>query len=102
VVKSKEKQQTDNEDDTENNVNSQFFSDTTFKTNMRNNMEWSEIYAFFEQGDFSDKYELDVDDLVDIKASQLHKIVSRPTIVPYYDMVRWIISHTDISTCIIC
>jgi len=37
--------------------------------------------------------------LVDTKASQLHKIASRPTIVPYYDMVRWIISHTNISTC---
>jgi hypothetical protein len=39
--------------------------------------------------------------LVDIKASELHKIFARPTIVAYYDMVRWIISHTNISTCIV-
>jgi hypothetical protein len=81
------KQQNDDEDDIEKNPNSTFFSDTTFKMGMSNSMEWSQIYAFFQQGDFSEEYESDVDDLVDIKASELHKIVSRPTILPYYDMV---------------
>jgi len=85
--KSKAKQQTENEEDTENNVKSQFFSDTTFKTDMSNSMEWREIYTFFKQGDFSDEYESDVDDLVDTETLQLHKIVGMPTIAPYYDMV---------------
>jgi hypothetical protein len=52
-----------------------------------------------QEGDFTEEYESDVDDLVDIKGYELHKIVTRPTIFPYYDMVRWIISHIDISTC---
>jgi hypothetical protein len=29
----------------------------------------------------------------------LHKVSTRPTILPYYDMVSWVISHTDITTC---
>jgi len=99
--KSKVKQAIDNEDDIENNPNSTFFYDTTLKNGMSNNMEWREIYEFFQQGYFTDKYESDVDDLVDVKASQLHKIVVRPTIVPYYDRVWWIISHIDISEFIV-
>jgi hypothetical protein len=30
-------------------------------------MEWSEIYKFIEDGDFTDEYESDIDDLEDIK-----------------------------------
>jgi hypothetical protein len=46
-------------------------------------------------GYFSHDYEFDNDDLVDIKKSCLHNIATRPTIIPYYDMVWWIISHDD-------
>jgi hypothetical protein len=99
--KGKAKQQKDEEEEIEKNLNSTFFLDTSFKTGATNNMEWSEIYKFIEDGDFTDEYESDVDDLVDIKKSCLHKITSRPTVLPYYDMVWWIISHTDISTCTI-
>jgi len=52
-----------------------------------------------EEGDLKNEYESDVDDLVDIKRYDLHNIATRLAIFPYYDMVRWIISHTNISTC---
>jgi hypothetical protein len=68
---------------------------------MNNSLEWRRIYTFIEEGDFTKDYESDADDLVDVKGSKLHKIATRPTIVPYYDMVWWIISHIDISTCTI-
>jgi hypothetical protein len=61
-------------------------------------MEWREIYKFIEDGDFTHEYESNVDDLVDIKKYFLQKIATRPTVLHYYDMVRWIISHIDIST----
>jgi hypothetical protein len=62
-------------------------------------MEWREMYKFIQYGYFTDEYDFDVDDLVDIKKFFLHKITSRTTIIPYYDMVQWIIFHTDVSTC---
>jgi len=99
--KIKVKQPTDNEDGIENNPNLTLFSYNSFKTGMSNNMKWSEIYEFFQQGDFDDEYESNGDDLVDVKVSQLHKIIVMPTIVPYYDTVQWIISHIDISKCIV-
>jgi hypothetical protein len=61
-------------------------------------MEWSEIYKFIEDDFFKDEYESNVDDIEDIKKSILHRITSKIPILPYYDMLRWIISHTDIST----
>jgi hypothetical protein len=88
-------------EDEEKNPNSNFYSDTSYKIGIKNCMEWSEIYNFFEEGNFKDEYEEYVDDFEDIKKSNLHRVVSRPTIMPYYDMVWWIISHTDIKTCTI-
>jgi hypothetical protein len=57
------------------------------------------IYKLIQDDDFTKEYESNVDDLVDIKKSSLHKVASRPTILPYYDMVRWVISHTNFTTC---
>jgi len=85
--RSKEKQQNHDEDNIETNPNLTFFYDTTFNTGMSKSKEWSQIYAFLQQEDFSEEYESNLDDLVDIKASELHKIVVRLTILPYYDMV---------------
>jgi len=53
--------------------------------------EWGKIYNFIEEDDFVDEYEYDVNDFEDIKKSKMHKVASRPTILPYYGMVRWII-----------
>ena len=83
------------------NLNSTFFLDTSFKTGETNSLEWSKIYKFIEDGELTDEYESDVDDLVDIKKSILHKVSSRLSILPYYDMVRWIISNTNVFTCTI-
>jgi len=99
--KGKEKQQKDEEEKIKKNPNSTFFPDTSFKRGATNRMEWSEIYKFIEDGEFIDEYESDGDDLVDIKKYRIHKINSRPTVLPYCDMVRWIICHTDVSTCTI-
>jgi hypothetical protein len=52
-----------------------------------NSLEWIQIYKFIEEGDFTNEYKSDVDDLVDIKKLGLHKIVSKPVVLPYYDMV---------------
>jgi hypothetical protein len=79
--KGKAKQQKDEEEEIERNPNSTFYSDTSYKIGVKNYMEWSEIYKFIEDGDFTDEYESDVDDLEDIKKSSLHKITSRPTIL---------------------
>jgi hypothetical protein len=43
----------------------------------------------------------DANDLFNIKNLGLHKIASIPVVLPYYDLVQWIISHTDLSTCTI-
>jgi hypothetical protein len=99
--KGKGKKQKVEEEEIERNPNSTFYSDTSYKIRVKNCMEWSEIYNFIEDGNFTDEYESDADDFEDVKRSILHKITSRPTILPYYDMVQWIISHTDISTCTI-
>jgi hypothetical protein len=64
----------------------------------RNSLEWIQIYTFIEEGNFTEEYESYANDLVDVKKYELHKIGAIPTIFPYYDMVRWIISYTNIST----
>jgi hypothetical protein len=28
----------------------------------------------------------------------MHKVVARPHILPYYDMIRWVLDHVDIPT----
>jgi len=78
-----------------------FLSNTSYKMGVTSSMEWSEFYKFIEDGDSTDEYEYDIDDFEDIKKSSLQIIATRPTILPYYDMVSWFISHTDISTCTI-
>jgi hypothetical protein len=91
----------DKEYNEEHNPNATFYVDTTYKTRLKNCLDWEEIYEFLEAGNFEDEYESDEDDFKDIKRSSLHKVATRPTILPYYDMVHWIISHIDIKTCTI-
>jgi hypothetical protein len=101
--KSKAKQQKNEEDKIEKNPNSTFFSDTTFKTCKRNSLEWSQIYTFIkEEISLKNMNQMQMIWLMS-KDLKLHKIATRPwyAIFPYYDMVRWIISHIDISTCTI-
>jgi len=30
--------------------------------------------------------------------AEMHKIVARPWLLPYYDMIRWALDHVDIPT----
>ena len=62
-------------------------------------LEWIEIYNELETGDFEVGEEDIIEDYQCLQQSRLHQIVSKPTISPFYDMVCWIISHTDVSTC---
>jgi hypothetical protein len=41
--------------------------------------------------DMSTKYKI-------IAQEEMHKIATRPQILPYYDMVRWALDHVDILT----
>lgn len=64
------------------------------------------MYVFFEKGKWKKpKESLEEDTSLDsksydaIKKTELHKIVTKPTMFPYYDMVSWIISHAHVQTC---
>jgi hypothetical protein len=44
-----------------------------------------------EKDDLITKYNIVVQD-------QMHKVVARPRLLPYYDMVQWVLDHVDIPT----
>jgi len=89
----------DKEYSEEHNPNATFYANTTYKTRLKNCLNWEEIYEFLKAGKFEDEYESDDDDFKDIQISSLHKVATQPTILPYYDMVHWTNSHIDIKTC---
>ena len=33
-----------------------------------------------------------------IMQAEMHKIAARPRLLPYYDMIRWVLDHVDIPT----
>ena len=44
-----------------------------------------------EKDDITTKYNI-------VIQSIMHKVVARPRLLPYYDMVRWALDHVDIPT----
>ena len=44
-----------------------------------------------EKDDITTKYKI-------VIQSGMHKVVARPRLLPYYDMVRWALDHVDILT----
>jgi hypothetical protein len=44
-----------------------------------------------EKDDLATKYKI-------IIQAEMHKIVARPGLLPYYDMIRWALDHVDILT----
>jgi hypothetical protein len=44
-----------------------------------------------EKEDLTTKYKI-------IIREKLHKVVARPRLLPYYDMIRWVLDHVDIPT----
>jgi hypothetical protein len=57
-----------------------------YKTGQIGALSRGEIYELLEAGRFEEETQDDIDDYYDIKRLGLHKIVTRPTILPYYDM----------------
>ena len=70
------------------------FSDTSGRVTETYQIDWSRIYSIFDNDDFSNIQE---DRLAyqRIKDSGIHAIVARPAILPYNDMVKWIIEHVN-------
>jgi hypothetical protein len=44
-----------------------------------------------EKDDLATKYKI-------VIQAEMHKIVARPRLLPYYDMIRWALDHVDILT----
>jgi hypothetical protein len=58
---------------------------------------WNDTYKMFVKEDFP----RDDEDMViyqSIKKSGLYIVATRPTILPYNDVVRWVFSHLDSKT----
>ena len=70
------------------------FSDTSGRVTETYQIDWSRIYSIFDNDDFSDIQE---DRLAyqRIKDSGIHAITARPNILPYNDIVKWIIEHAN-------
>ena len=44
-----------------------------------------------EKDDLTTKYKI-------VVQTEMHKIAARPRLLPYYDMIRWVLDHVDIPT----
>ena len=54
-------------------------------------VDYSDDSSDNEKDDITTKYKI-------VIQSGMHKVASRPGLLPYYDMVRWELDHVDIST----
>ena len=74
------------------------FSDTSSRVTETYHLDRSQVYSIFNNNDLSD---FQSDQLVyeRIRDSGLHMISARPTILPYNDVVRWIIDHPNVKDC---
>jgi hypothetical protein len=44
-----------------------------------------------EKDDLANKYKI-------VIQAEMHKIAARPRLLPYYNMIRWVLDHVDILT----
>ena len=72
------------------------FSDTSGRVSETYQVDWSRIYSIFDNDDLS---EIQSDQLayLRIRDSGIHSIAARPAILPYNDVVKWIIEHTNMK-----
>lgn len=83
-------------------------------TGLKECWDWSTIYRFFHYEEFpfyhsedssNDSKAMDQkedrDTYVNIHCSRIYHIACRPAILPFYDMVRWIIGKIDLHMRII-
>ena len=70
------------------------FSDTSGRISETYQIDWSWVYSFFDNDDLSD---IPNDQLAyqRIRDSRLHAIATRPAILPYNDVVKWIVEHAN-------
>lgn len=59
------------------------------------------MYQYLENGNFEEEYESNKEYFEDIRKLGLQKVVARPTILLYYDMLCCIRTHIDVRTYII-
>ena len=72
--------------------NAGIFTDTSGRISENVYLNWSRIYSFFDDDDFSTIPE-DQLSYISIKISQLHLNASRPAFMPYTNVVKWILDH---------
>ena len=74
------------------------FSDTSSWVTETYQLDWSRFYSIFDNNDLSD-FQSDQIVYERIRDSGLHMIAARPTILPYKDVVIWIIDHANVKDC---
>ena len=72
------------------------FSDTSSRETKTYHLDWSRFYSIFDNNDLSD-FQSDQIVYERIRDSGLHMIAARPTILPYNDVVRWIVDHANVK-----
>ena len=72
------------------------FSDTSSRVTETYHLDWSRVYSIFDNNDLSD-FQSDQIVYERIRDSVLHMIAARSTILPYNDVVRWIIDHANVK-----
>ena len=70
------------------------FSDTSGRVSGTYQVDWSRIYSIFSNDDLFD-IPNDWPAYQKIKDFGIHSIASRPSILPYNDVVKWIIENTN-------
>ena len=72
------------------------FSDTSGWVSETYHLDWSRVYSIFDNNDLSD---FQGNQLIyeRIRDSRLHMIAARPGILPYNDVVRWIINNPNLK-----
>ena len=72
------------------------FSDTSGRVTETYHSDRSRVYSIFDNNDLSD-FQSDQTVYERIRDSGLHMITTRPPILPYNDVVRWIIDHANVK-----
>ena len=70
------------------------FSDTSGRITETYQIEWSRVYEIFDNDKFSDIQDNQLA-YKRIRDSRLHSLAARPAILPYNEVVKWIVEHAD-------
>ena len=74
--------------------NARIFSDTSGRVSETYHLQWSRIYAIFDNDD-SSTIPHDQSTFVNISKSKLHAIVARTTSMPYTDLVKCMVTQEN-------